>query len=982
METRIGLWLVSHESNQMRISSRDGPLLTTTGNRLVLALALIAMLCGGVLRFTAIDQIGLKGSDNTYYTNIARYWAEGDRVHSIADGDVWHRPVVYAVFSLAIRTFGFDDASIKRVNASLDTINILLIFLLALILSRGDPRVASAAAVVYALLPFTILISRSEQTHVLSTTTLLTASILVSLIRFTEHRAGRLLLALIAGITTGLCALTHEELIFTAAGPAIFLILLPPLRDHGLVGRVFERAGSAGTYIAGVLAPAYGMLQMHQTEAQVRATEVATHRIEQAAYLPIFEHPLKFGWNAVTACTSILFASLVIILAVVLVVRAVLELRRKRTRPALFSLPIEDLPLWTIVLFMLLYGSFFIYYAARLFIPLVPLLIAWLLVRAVTLLDRWLSPRLSHLALGGLTAAIVVANLGHISAFSDFRYSHFNSWTRYSLAADLSPAAGWRMFHQRLTNPSWARRRFDELGACISDDARLLVGTSTFHPFPGRRLLQIGYYFGDNAIYLFDHDQPIDELIEEKSIRFVIFTAYQTVWQTALERSSQGRYLYDDQWSAPEPVVLGRSLGFADGEYSLLGEFDRLSSYLSARGARIIIGRGELLTQRPTKIGMSSFVVWTLDPHRWPSLELEIATIDRSVELAAEGRPIEAIEALGEAEAKVDTWGRFRLRLTQARLLAEQHRPGKARQKIDEALALLPRNTTVATALRDLYPTRDAIEEMQHLFTQVQEKSPTNTAVRNLLLGFAVNLAELAIEENNANGTIEAFREIELQLQIRGQRQFTLAIADWCTTAARSLARQGRVPETEAGLTAASTAYNRSLDTGRRPSPLMLAMTGSTLSDIGHSNLAVEPLQQALEAMPRNAGIWAHLCLAHQRNGDHVQATDACRQAISLDPNHSWARLITANLLADQGNWSAAFEQARTSATNPRSSSSHTPELINLASRIAAAGHRDDACDLLSSIRRPDLVAVADALESLGCTEVGDAVAASVTPGK
>jgi len=98
--------------------------------------------------------------------------------------------------------------------------------------------------------------------------------------------------------------------------------------------------------------------------------------------------------------------------------------------------------------------------------------------------------------------------------------SHFETWTPLSLDDDLKPLAGWTDFQQKRTSTSWARRRHEELGPVVDEDNRLLVGASITHTFPGRRLLQTGYYFGDNAVYLFDHDEPIDRLIEDKNIGF------------------------------------------------------------------------------------------------------------------------------------------------------------------------------------------------------------------------------------------------------------------------------------------------------------------------------------------------------------------------------------------------------------------------------------------------------------------------------
>ena len=778
----------------------------STGERWVLALALVVMFCGGALRLAGIDQIGLKGSDNTYYTNIARHWSEGDRVLAIGDSHTTYRPVAYAVYAAAIRLFGYNDASIKTVNASLDTFNILLVFLLAFILSRRDPWAAASAAIIYSLLPFTILISRSELAHALSTSTILIALILLSLSWYAENRVARLVLALLSGVATGLSALTHEEMIFAAAAPALFLVLRSQKGSVGVRTRLIAATSHAGSYLFGVLLVTHGMLQTHQVEAQVRATGVIGYRISQAYYPRFVERPLKFGWNALTGSSSTLLACLVIILVLVLITRLVLHLKRRQAGWGLPRIPIEDLPLWTAAVYLLMYSFFFTYYAVRLFLPLIPMVIVWLIVRSASVSTQYVGRRASHGILAILTVTVVIANLGHIHTFRYSMSSHFETWTPFSPATDLSLGAGWSTFQESLTRTSWIRKLYEELGHTVTEDSRLLVGASTFHPYPGRRPLQIGYYFGDNAVHLFDHDQPLDQLIKEKKIAYVLFTSYQTDDRPAIEWGNWQRYRYEGRWGPLEPLTLGKSLGFAYGEYTTQGEFERLRANMARRGARIIFGRRDLLTKRPSVSDPVSFVVWVLDPKNWPPLDLEIQVTSRSLELASEGRMAKALAILEAAEAKTPKWGRFNLRLTGARILAEHDRPRKARQRVADSLALLPRNTTVATALSEAFPTQPATEEMYRLFTDLQATKPKDRALRDLLLSLALNLAEFAIEAEDRAGSINAFQTIERRLQTPGSRKLTLAIADWCAATGRDLAREGRSAEAEAALSAASIA--------------------------------------------------------------------------------------------------------------------------------------------------------------------------------
>ena len=99
---------------------------------------LVAALAGGFLRFENLTNNGIRGSDTIYYTNIAKAWTEGDFVFRIADGKLAYRPVVYFLYATGIKIFGFHDWSLKVVNATVDSLNIGLVFVLCYLLSRRD----------------------------------------------------------------------------------------------------------------------------------------------------------------------------------------------------------------------------------------------------------------------------------------------------------------------------------------------------------------------------------------------------------------------------------------------------------------------------------------------------------------------------------------------------------------------------------------------------------------------------------------------------------------------------------------------------------------------------------------------------------------------------------------------------------------------------------------------------------------------------
>lgn len=1069
--------------------------------RRVVWLLLLIVILGASLRFVAIDSLGLEGSDNTYYTNIACHWAEGDWVLAIGESEPLYRPVVFAVFGIAVRYLGFNDWSIKTVNAGIDTGNILLVFLLASVLSRKNPVPALSAAAVFSVLPFTILIARSEQSHVLSTTTLLIATIFIALSTRAAKPSTGLALAAVGGLATGLAALTHEELIFTSAGLATVLLLGRVRPADGLRSRLIVAMSRTGVYLTAVFLVTHRMLLTHQAEAQERAATIADWRVgrPELHLFDVIERPFMYGWNAVCGTGSTVMACLVVGLLVAIAARFAVQIMSQPIdwRPP--TLAVEDLPMWTVAGYLFLHASFFAYYAVRLFVPMIPLVIVWLFVRTASLSSAAVGRRTPGVVAISLTAALVISDLGHVSAIRSYEDSPITKWAPFSLVTDLRPDLGYSELRARLTNSSWARRRFDELGQAVAEDSRLLVGASVFHPFPGRRTPQIGFYFGDDAVYLFDHDQPVNRLIDDFGIRFALFTTHQTYDPRAVLWVDQQRYLGDGRWAPPEPVVQGASLGFSPGEYTIQAEFKRFAATMGRRGARIILGEGDLLTKRPTGANSPSFVVWALDPAKWPPLEHEIEAVGQSLELAGAGRLDRALSTLEATEVETSDHGRFRLRMTGARILAEHGRYAAARQRLTEALSLVPRDTRLCTALEQAFPSDSDTRDAHRLFAAMLDVAPNHLTTQNLLIGLAVNLADFAIEAGNGAASIDAFHTSEQLLRGARDRLFSLAVADWCAARARDLAQEGRRVEAHAGFAAAWSAYQNLLAREQRPTAHLLLEAGRTLSDLGRHEEAVELLTYATEVDHSNPAVWSNLCLSLSRSGAGRQGLEACEKALQLDPsntsaltstarllargghwsdaanvtsqllcrsivelndnaeidlvqavantvvdglatlgdsagaanlslalgrflsargrhepaldalgeattlapdldelwvslcfaqrragkleaalescgraielnpNHSWARLVTAEILASIGRWPEAILHARTAVPTPPSSDMYTRKVIRLARGAADAGYRDQACNLLLNVKPASPRTVIPALDALGC---------------
>jgi hypothetical protein len=256
--------------------------------------------------------------------------------------------------------------------------------------------------------------------------------------------------------------------------------------------------------------------------------------------------------------------------------------------PALFYLPVLVL-----ICYMAGFAKFISLFFPRLFLPLFPLLVVTIVIWSDRLLLRSNAPAVVRR--GSVAAFALIAlvfNLGNYGHSPAYRHRHFaDSWVSALQPLRASPAAGYRRLTRHFRS-SWARRIYERLEGKVDKESRLLVASSILFPFPARHILQVGYYFGDNAVYLIDHTKPLDELISRYSIKYVLLTA-RMVREEWIGRKTYTRYVYGGKWVFDEPLELGASCGLKPEEYTLRKEWECLTAYLEKRGAKLLFGRSK-----------------------------------------------------------------------------------------------------------------------------------------------------------------------------------------------------------------------------------------------------------------------------------------------------------------------------------------------------------------------------------------------------
>jgi len=544
-------------------------------------LLLAAISAGISLRFENLTTNGIRGNDTIYYTNLARAWSEGEFAMQIADGILAYRPVVYALYAAGIKILGFQDWTLKVVNATLDSLNIGLVFLLCYLLGRRDVLLSLIGAASYALLPGAILLAREELVHVSSTFMVLSCTILFVIAINSSTTTRRCVLLVLSGIVCGLAALTHEELVLCSAGFTV-VIFWDNLSRHGhkgLWGGTRECV-LFGTPVAAVALKLYFVNQGLVSDLSASAVELSTAERSIAYLARLF----RFSWNGVVGMSSVVVAYACFALMLALVASRVSRRRWHRTCFG-WAKPIDYLPWAVVISYLVSYALLFsTALFERTFLPMFALLGVGLTVWCGQLAGRWLARRTAHAVILGAATLILPFNLDQ---FASFFTEGSKQWYAGPIPTNFSPQRGVRRLREWSARTHWPRQVHDALGEHVNERARLLVASSLMTPYPGRRVLQLRYYFGDDAIYAIDHTEPLEELLERYHIKFVVVSKFRAD-QRVPQMKEYRAYRYGGRWSEPTPLRLGASYGFAPGEYTWQREALFIHEFLTARGARLL----------------------------------------------------------------------------------------------------------------------------------------------------------------------------------------------------------------------------------------------------------------------------------------------------------------------------------------------------------------------------------------------------------
>lgn len=545
------------------------------GSTFALLLGVLALACA--LRFFMLSEIGIRGSDNVYHLGIARGWI---------DAPIGKRGIIVDIYEIAAKVGGDSDWSIKSLNASLDVFSVILTFLITLRISRRR-SVALIATLSYAVLPRAIAFSRTELLHTAATSFLLTSVACLIWYLTTSEKIRRLVYLCLSGLFIGLGFGVHEDLLPFIPGMLACVLLAAHGRSES-PGRPFRlRMGTALGHTGLFLATALSVMTPlgvgsrlirfanrleRELQASLGAGGARKPFLISNPEFDFFEFARNMvEFNSSTLLAFLFFALLIAVVALTLTAHILPALRAygeamEPSRPiGLVGLS----PAILVVSYLGLYPFSNWYIDSRHFLAALPLVLTSVFVWLDWVMGFLLRPGLHRDIPYALVALAVVL---------------LNSWenpTRSEMSARVDPERrSFYYFSYPPTVPIDPKDSFDSskypispyrvvydlLRDRVDERNRLLVTPYITQSSKGKRRT-FKHYFGDDAVYIEDCEGSLEEFIDDRRIRYIIFAG---VDPRQLTREPLCYGLRKDQYTLEK-------------EWELLGSFLVENAYQSIR---------------------------------------------------------------------------------------------------------------------------------------------------------------------------------------------------------------------------------------------------------------------------------------------------------------------------------------------------------------------------------------------------------------
>ncbi len=563
---------------------RSGSIKTFTKPEIIFpSLAIAALMFTAYYpRFLGLKEFGLFGSDTIFYWSMAHKWANGEYTTSFACGYDIFRPLIYLIYSFAIKFFDGADYAIKALNASLDMVNIALIIVIGRVIA-GNVWVGLLSAAVYAFNPRVISYARCELVHIPLATALLTSFLLVLYAERAKKEKSRLALLFLSSLILGASVFIHPIAVLLIPAFFLYTLVSRSLTDgeakRSVKGASTDLAVYYLIYLIGVALKPGGFTALANPD-YMAAKEAFTPGL----YLDVLFNVTR-SFITINSSFTFLGLTLVAIGLAQIPLYKKLFLRISDPNPSAYLLIIYIVSyLFFYTFSIILLDDYMV--NPRHFIQIMPFASLAVIYYFHTLLPkRYYTGAL--LVTTFIAAGIIYTSSG-LTEIDDvvgdeekgkYRFSYFDPTPGKTGLASMYKPYGM----------SLPREVYEVAKNHVNDKAKILLANSVVYSYPHRRIFQTPCYFGDNILYMIDQKKPFDQIVEKNNVKFVMLFTIQERYHFG--RKNYCRYDNKGNWRL-EPMELGKPYGIEKGKYkSAQEEIDWTLKYLQEKNAKLVYAK-------------------------------------------------------------------------------------------------------------------------------------------------------------------------------------------------------------------------------------------------------------------------------------------------------------------------------------------------------------------------------------------------------
>lgn len=458
------------------------------------------------VRFDGITEQGINAGDGFGYLIKAEAVASGT---FDIEKRIFYRPVAYYLQGWAVKVFGYNDYSIKILNASSDMLSIILIISIGSLIA-GNLWFGLSCGLIYAFLPRVVYLSRMEMVHSETSFLVLLATLMMVLwYKYKNSALPSFFCISGAGIFISLAAQTHTEIAFLAIGCVLFIIVA--LVDTGDKKKSIAASFKAAFYFSISFFAAYLVIFIllgFSDSLQVFISEIAQNKDVLKNRYGEVSMPLLF-WDIINHTLSYYFRgkkNLFLIALILTIPIALFHFHYKKSQNLCYYL-CASLFISYALLYSILLDNF-VLASGRIAMPVLPLIVIHILL--------WF-----FIFFNTLT-----------KKYSEIIYIIMVVFVFLLIPKKTQPMPAFKSLY---------RHAFDIIGEQVDSSHKLLIAPAAVYSFDDGFNSDI--YFGQNALYLCNVEikdrynlDVLVKIIVENDIKYIYITNHNWIDKRKLDQ--------------------------------------------------------------------------------------------------------------------------------------------------------------------------------------------------------------------------------------------------------------------------------------------------------------------------------------------------------------------------------------------------------------------------------------------------------------